>query len=80
MEDWRTRANCRGSDPEIFFPGKNDSETMEIAKSVCRGCPVTEECLAFCLSVPEGGGVWGGTSERQRRGMHLRAGLRILYT
>ena len=39
------------------------------AKAVCAGCPVREACLEFALANDERWGVWGGTSERQRRAM-----------
>jgi WhiB family redox-sensing transcriptional regulator len=35
---------------------------------VCAGCPVRERCLDYAIEHVEIG-VWGGTSERERRGM-----------
>lgn len=60
--DWRERAKCRGLDPELFFPRKG--ETAGAAKAVCATCDVRDECYA----IAERQGVWGGTSERERRG------------
>jgi WhiB family redox-sensing transcriptional regulator len=40
---------------------------VEIAKQVCEGCPVQEECLEYALEHRIDHGVWGGASERQRR-------------
>lgn len=62
---WRDKARCKGLDPEIFFPGQG--EDQEPAKSVCRECDVTVECLEYALRWNEKQGIWGGTSERERR-------------
>jgi len=34
---------------------------------VCTGCPVRAQCLEHALAHDERYGVWGGTSERERR-------------
>jgi hypothetical protein len=49
-----------------FFPGRGESAAP--AKAVCRRCPVRSPCLEFALK-HDVSGVWGGTSERQRRQM-----------
>lgn len=56
---------CNGTDPDMFFP--NRGESLEPAKSVCAKCVVREECLEYALANGERYGVWGGTSERERR-------------
>jgi hypothetical protein len=53
-----------------FFPGRGESAAP--AKAVCRRCPVRSPCLEFALE-HDVSGVWGGTSERQRR--QLLAGV-----
>jgi WhiB family transcriptional regulator, redox-sensing transcriptional regulator len=63
--DWFQRAACIGCDPDLFFPERG--EHTRPAKEVCRGCPVREECLEFALATVEKFGIWGGTSERERR-------------
>lgn len=40
---------------------------MVTAKKICSGCPVQPACLAYALDAKVGHGVWGGTSERERR-------------
>ena len=66
--DWQRDAACRGlglgESQAIFFPSRGDS--IAEAKAICSECPVTEQCLDFALA---NGciGVWGGTTERQRR-------------
>lgn len=54
-------------DTNLFFPSRGDS--CVAAKEVCAGCPVRQECLEFALAEREVYGVWGGTSERERRRM-----------
>ena len=63
--DWIGRANCRGVSPDIFFPTRG--EPTDEAKAVCQGCAVRDECLESALINHDTHGVWGGTSENQRR-------------
>lgn len=65
MSGWQDEAACRGKDPAMFFPGKGDNLGVAAAKAVCADCPVKAECLAENLH--ERVGVYGGTSDRQRR-------------
>lgn len=62
---WVSYAACRDSDPYLFFPGAN-GDTSE-ALTICSSCAVREQCLDYALTVPERYGVWGGTTERERR-------------
>jgi WhiB family redox-sensing transcriptional regulator len=68
-EDWRARAACRGTDPELFFP-VSDSVTgtgqAAAALRVCAACPVREPCLRWALEHGPVPGVWGGTTEAGR--------------
>jgi WhiB family redox-sensing transcriptional regulator len=64
-QDWKSKANCMGVDPDLFFPERGMS-TRE-AKEVCRGCVVREDCLEYALANGEKFGIWGGLSERERR-------------
>jgi WhiB family transcriptional regulator, redox-sensing transcriptional regulator len=69
-EEWRGRASCRDTDPELFFPiGTTGQaiEQIEAAKAVCQDCEVREACLSFALATNQESGVWGGTSEEERR-------------
>lgn len=63
--NYRDRALCAQTDPEIFFPEKGGS-TRE-AKRVCLNCEVRNECLVEALTNDERFGIWGGFSERERR-------------
>lgn len=64
------RANCRGVDPGLFFPGRG--EPTDAARSVCGACEVVDDCLAYALHTGERFGIWGGLSERERR--RIRSG------
>ncbi len=66
-QSWRSKANCLGVDPSLFFPPKGQSAALRVAKTVCRGCSVREECLTYALDNNVDGGVWGATSERERK-------------
>jgi WhiB family transcriptional regulator, redox-sensing transcriptional regulator len=68
--DWREKASCRAVDPDLFFPvGTTGIALVQIehAKSVCRECDVQGQCLQFALATNQESGVWGGTSEEERR-------------
>jgi hypothetical protein len=65
LRDWRDRALCAYTDPEIFFPDKGESTRP--ARKVCAGCEVSAECLQDARDDNERFGVWGGLSERERR-------------
>ena len=62
---WQDLANCRGADPDLFFPERGAS--TRTAKSICRECSVQAECLEFAIVSSEKFGIWGGLSERDRR-------------
>ena len=49
---------CRANDPELFFA--ESPADVELAKALCRPCPVRAECLAGALERKEPWGVWGG--------------------
>lgn len=67
---WRDSAQCRDTDPDLFFPVGTTGpaiEQIENAKAVCRECDVQVQCLEFALLNNQESGVWGGTSEEERR-------------
>ena len=70
VDDWRQKASCRDTDPDLFFPvGTTGSalDQIESAKIVCRACEACGECLEFALATNQEAGVWGATSEEERR-------------
>lgn len=62
---WIALAKCNTMDPALFFP--HDSVGVRRAKRICAICPVKLACLAYALDNRLNHGVWGGTSERERR-------------
>lgn len=59
------QAACRGIDTRLFFPERGEDTT--IAKRICTSCPVRTPCRDWALANGERFGIWGGTSERERR-------------
>jgi WhiB family redox-sensing transcriptional regulator len=49
---------CRVHDPELWFAESPDD--VELAKALCRDCPVRYLCLNAALERREPWGVWGG--------------------
>lgn len=74
-QSWAARGACRNSDPELFFPitpaGPAARQLAE-AKEVCDRCPVRHECLTFALETGQDFGVWGGTTEIERRAIRRK--------
>lgn len=73
-EPWVAEGVCRTIDPDIWFPEKGRSSAL--AKRLCRQCPVVKECLEYALRTERKHGrmygVWGATSEHQRRQIHAQ--------
>jgi WhiB family redox-sensing transcriptional regulator len=63
-------AACRAAEPDLFFPvaaaGPAVAQVVA-AKAVCRACPVRAECLSYAEQTGQGHGIWGGTTEEERR-------------
>ena len=69
-DDWRSRAACRSTEPDLFFPIGTTGQALDqidAAKSVCQICEAQAECLEFALATNQESGVWGATSEDERR-------------
>lgn len=49
---------CRSRDGDLWFA--QSPADVELAKSLCGGCPVATACLAGALERREPWGVWGG--------------------
>jgi WhiB family redox-sensing transcriptional regulator len=67
--DWPSLAACRNGDPDALFV---QGAEQNVAKRICRGCPVRYECLADALDNRIEFGVWGGMTERERRALLRR--------
>ncbi len=76
---WRDEAICRETDPDLFFPiGTTGQALLQIdrAKQVCNECTVQVSCLEFALETNQDSGIWGGTSEEERRDIRRRIAAR----
>ncbi|WP_026460577.1 WhiB family transcriptional regulator [Schaalia suimastitidis] len=74
--DWRSEAACLHVDPELFFPIGNTGPAIAQAaeaKAVCATCSVQAICLQWAIDNNQDSGVWGGTSEEERRSLKRRA-------
>ena len=72
QDDWRDYSACRDTDPDLFFPVGTTGpaiEQIETAKAVCRSCDVRRACLEYALVTNQDSGIWGGTSEEERRAL-----------
>lgn len=81
-QPWEDEAACREIGPDAFFPSGTGTEFNAAAldaKTVCRGCPVQQQCLAFALAREDGkdrhsrGGIWGGLTGAERAALRPRA-------
>lgn len=62
---WAVFAACKDEEGMTFFPQTRDEEVQ--ALTICEICPVSEDCLDHALETNERFGVWGGTTEKERR-------------
>lgn len=65
----------------MFFPvgqGYPAQRQAEEAKRICGNCVVRGECLDWAMSTGQEHGVWGGTSETERRAMKFASRRRVL--
>ena len=68
--DWRLRSACTDVDTNLFFPVGLTGDAIDqtnLAKAICRECPVQSQCLEFALRTTQDYGVWGGRTEDERR-------------
>jgi len=77
-DNWLQHAACR-KERDLFFAETSSSERAPInryggftfverrAKTMCAGCPVRVQCLSLMYQTGEQEGIWGGTTERERR-------------
>lgn len=80
-DEWRTRAACKGADPNSFFPpvGIEDEDyktpqwaatyerSYAEARAICASCPVIQECGDWVERNPQPYGLWAGLTPQDRR-------------
>ncbi|MDH3190921.1 MAG: WhiB family transcriptional regulator [Acidimicrobiia bacterium] len=73
INDWKDRAACIGYPDELFFPiGEINESQIEMALEICASCKVTEECLEYALESNQRAGIWGGTTESERKSLRRK--------
>lgn len=80
---WRHDAACRGKEPRHWFAvrigsayarspmARTAEDPYAYGRSICAGCPVKADCLAYALDMGAAGqvdGLWGGLDEHERKG------------
>lgn len=67
---WILKSICSPDQVNLFY--SVIEEEIQEARRFCLNCPVIEECFQYAIEHHEEG-VWGGTSEKQRRRLFSRA-------
>ncbi len=49
----------------MFFPANEDDAGP--AKAICGRCPVRRQCVAYALPDPNLWGIWGASTDDQRK-------------
>ena len=62
---WMMFGACADQPTDVFFPKRGGD--AKPAKTICARCSVQQECLDFALAEPEMHGIYGGTSQKERR-------------
>jgi len=71
--EWRAGAACSGFQHSLFFPtADTDIATIERARGICMNCAVSPECLEYALETNQRAGIWGGTTEDERRSVRRK--------
>jgi WhiB family redox-sensing transcriptional regulator len=76
LEDWLARpswhldAACSGLGPDSFFSGA--PANVEVARAVCAGCAVRQECHDTAMADADLEGVWAGFTAKERWQMRRR--------
>ena len=70
VDDWRDRAACRDTDPDLFSPSAvraRRSSRSSRPRRFAPHCDARTSCLEFALATNQESGIWGGTTEEERR-------------
>ena len=65
VSEWHLQAACRGQGPQEFVRGPKSD--YGATRELCWSCPVRAECLEFALKDESLTGLWGGTTDVERR-------------
>lgn len=68
--EWMAEGACVGiAEADLFFPDPHSFDTR-LAKRICFGCYVREECLEYALETRQQYGIFGGYTAEERKGKH----------
>jgi WhiB family redox-sensing transcriptional regulator len=68
--EWWSDAACSTADPDLFFPISSSGPArrqVAQAKAICTRCHAQQACLGYALDAGPVQGIWGGTTEAERR-------------
>lgn len=70
---------CAGADVDMFFPapGAHAKTAVRQAKELCASCAFIAPCLEYAIEHWEMG-VWGHTTEKERKALRISRGRRNL--
>lgn len=76
--DWRDQGSCgTHTDPDLWYAGNNSPQAharTRTAQAICHTCPVRQACGEWALATRQTWGVWGGTTEGDRRQIFRKRG------
>lgn len=79
MSDWREEAACKGHPARFWFPvvipnlrRQSAPDPYAYGRTICAGCPVAAECLAYALEANEREGLWGGLAPGERHALRKK--------
>mgnify|MGYP000508806734 CR=1 FL=1 len=59
-------APCDGYTEE-FYADSEERISIQMAKFICAGCPIKQECLDYAMAAEEEFGIWGGLTADERK-------------
>lgn len=65
LAEWHQQAACRGKGPRAFVRGPRSD--YGATRELCDTCPVRRDCLEEALADDSLTGLWGGTTDIERR-------------
>lgn len=73
---WHEHAACIDAPSDWFFPpDRAGPYAYGLARRVCEGCPVRDECLDDSLAHDDRAGMFGGLTPRERARERARRGM-----
>lgn len=74
---WQDDAACHAYNPDLWFPEWPKPNEYRLARRICKGCPVREQCAQYALDNGIRYGMFGGLTPGERQKIVDRAAERI---